>query len=41
LDIDGLIVYRFRAVKPLTVSEAALRAHVITDALPEVLVPSR
>jgi mannosyltransferase len=41
LDIDGLIVYRFRAVKPLTVPEAVLRAHVITDALPEVLVPSR
>jgi mannosyltransferase len=41
LDIDGLIVYRFRAVKPLLVSDAVLRTHVITDALPEVLVPSR
>jgi hypothetical protein len=41
LDIDGLIVYRFRAVKPTLVSESTLRAHVITDALPEVLLPSR
>jgi hypothetical protein len=41
LDIDGLSVYRFRAVKPTLVSESTLRAHVITDALPEALLPSR
>jgi hypothetical protein len=40
-DIDGLIVYRFRAAVPRLVSEAALRAHVITLAHPEVLVAAR
>jgi hypothetical protein len=37
-DIDGLIVYRFRAPAPRLVPEAALRRHVITLAHPEVLV---
>jgi mannosyltransferase len=41
LDVDGLIVYRFRAAKPIRVSETVLRRHVITLALPEVLVPAR
>ncbi len=41
LDIDGLIVYRFRSLLPRAVSEAALRRHVITLAHPEVLVPGR
>jgi uncharacterized membrane protein len=39
LDVDGLIVYRFVSPVPRTVSEARLRAHVITLAHPEVLVP--
>jgi len=39
LNIDGLIVYRFVSARPLAVSEAALRRHVITLAHPEVLVP--
>jgi len=38
LDIDGLIVYRFVSPVERTVSEAALRRHVITLAHPEVLV---
>ena len=37
-DVDGLIVYRFRAPALRTVSERTLRAHVITLAHPEVLV---
>jgi mannosyltransferase len=37
-DVHGLILYRFVSPIPRTVSEAALRAHVITDAHPEVLV---
>ncbi len=43
LDVDGLIALRFRSPSPRTVSEAALRRHVITLARPEVLVggPSR
>ncbi|HEX4187496.1 MAG TPA: glycosyltransferase family 39 protein [Solirubrobacteraceae bacterium] len=39
LDIDGLIVYRFASRAPKSVSELALRRHVITLARPEVLVP--
>ncbi len=39
LNIDGLIVYRFRSSQPRVVSEATLRRHVITLARPEVLVP--
>jgi hypothetical protein len=39
-DVDGLIVYRFRAPAPRTVAERTLRAHVITLAHPEVLVPA-
>jgi hypothetical protein len=39
LDLDGLLVYRFRAPVPRAVSEASLRRHVITLAHPEVLVP--
>ncbi len=38
-DIDGLIVYRFVSSAPRTVTEARLRARVITLAHPEVLVP--
>ncbi|HEX4838328.1 MAG TPA: glycosyltransferase family 39 protein [Solirubrobacteraceae bacterium] len=38
-DIHGLIVYRFTSNAPVTVSELALRRHVITLAHPEVLVP--
>ena len=38
LNIDGLIVYRFRSALPRAVSESALRRHVITLAHPEVLV---
>jgi hypothetical protein len=38
LDIDGLIVYRFRAPAARTVPERVLRHHVITLAHPEVLV---
>jgi hypothetical protein len=37
-DVDGLIAYRFTSGKPVAVSEAALRRHVITLAHPEVLV---
>jgi mannosyltransferase len=37
-DVNGLIVYRFVANTPQTVSEATLRRHVITEAHPEVLV---
>jgi hypothetical protein len=39
LNIDGLIVYRFLAPAPRSVSEAQLRRHVITLARPEMLVP--
>jgi mannosyltransferase len=39
LDIDGLIVYRFRSGVARPVSEASLRRHVITLAHPEVLIP--
>lgn len=38
-NIHGLIVYRFTSSEPVTVSEVALRKHVITLARPEVLVP--
>ena len=37
-DVHGLIVYRFVSPTPRTVSEAALRRHVITEAHSEVLV---
>jgi mannosyltransferase len=40
-DINGLILYRFTAPTVRTVSEAALRRHVITLAHPEVLLPGR
>ena len=40
LNVDGLIVYRFRSSQPRLVSEATLRRHVITLARPEVLVPA-
>jgi mannosyltransferase len=41
-DVHGLIVYRFLASAPRTVSEVALRTHVITAHVhPEVLVPGR
>ncbi len=40
LNIDGLIVYRFRSSQPRLVSAATLRRHVITLARPEVLVPA-
>jgi len=39
LDIDGLVVYRFVSPLVRSVSEAALRGHVITLAHPEVLAP--
>lgn len=39
-DVNGLILYRFRSSKPVWVSEAQLRRHVITLARPEVLVAS-
>ncbi len=39
LDVDGLIVYRFRSPVLRAVSEAVLRRHVITLAHPEVLIP--
>jgi 4-amino-4-deoxy-L-arabinose transferase-like glycosyltransferase len=39
-NVDGLIVYRFVSSIPRTVSEADLRRQVITNAHPEVLVPS-
>ncbi len=38
-DVNGLVLYRFLSATPRTVSEAALREHVITAAHPEVLVP--
>jgi mannosyltransferase len=38
-DVHGLIVYRFRSEEPVTVSQAALRRHAITDTHAEVLVP--
>jgi mannosyltransferase len=41
VDVHGLIFYRFVSATPRTVSEAALRAHVITAAHPEVLVAGR
>jgi mannosyltransferase len=37
-DVHGLILYRFLSAVPRTVSEAALRRHVITLEHPEVLV---
>jgi mannosyltransferase len=40
LDIDGLIVYRFRSPVAVTIAEASLRRRVITLAHPEVLVPA-
>jgi hypothetical protein len=39
LNVDGLVVYRFRSPVARAVSEATLRRHVITLAHPEVLVP--
>jgi mannosyltransferase len=39
-NVHGLIVYRFVSSIPRTVSEADLRRQVITNAHPEVLVPS-
>jgi hypothetical protein len=39
-NVDGLVVYRFVSSIPRTVSEADLRRQVITNAHPEVLVPS-
>jgi mannosyltransferase len=39
-DFDGLIVYRFVSATPRAVAESTLRAHVITLAHPEVLVPA-
>jgi 4-amino-4-deoxy-L-arabinose transferase-like glycosyltransferase len=38
VDIDGLIIYRFRAGAPRRVSERTLRRAAITEARPEVLV---
>ncbi len=38
-DVNGLILYRFRSATPRTVTEAALRSHVIAAGHPEVLVP--
>jgi uncharacterized membrane protein len=38
-NIHGLILYRFTSGVPVTISEAALREHVITLVHPEVLVP--
>jgi uncharacterized membrane protein len=40
LDVDGLIIYRFRSSRARLVSAATLRRHVITLARPEVLVPA-
>ncbi len=40
LDVHGLIVFRFVSPVARTVSEAALRRHVITLATPDVLVPA-
>jgi hypothetical protein len=39
LNVNGLVVYRFRSPVARAVSEATLRRHVITLAHPEVLVP--
>ncbi|HEX5224882.1 MAG TPA: glycosyltransferase family 39 protein [Solirubrobacteraceae bacterium] len=39
-DSDGLITYRFGSSVPRPVTESELRAHVITRAHPEVLVPA-
>lgn len=39
-NLHGLIVYRFTSSAPVTISEEVLRRHVITDARPEVLVPT-
>lgn len=39
-NIHGLIVYRFTSGAPVTISERALREHVITRAHPEVLAPA-
>jgi Dolichyl-phosphate-mannose-protein mannosyltransferase len=39
-NLHGLIVYRFISSAPVTISEEVLRRHVITDAHPEVLVPT-
>jgi len=38
VDIHGLILYRFTSATPRTISQATLLRHVITPALPEVLV---
>jgi hypothetical protein len=38
VNVDGLVVYRFRSPVARAVSQAALRRHVITLAHPEVLV---
>jgi mannosyltransferase len=38
-DVHGLILYRFVSPAPRPLAEATLRAHVITEAHPEVLVP--
>jgi mannosyltransferase len=40
-DVNGLIVYRFTSNLPRAVSAATLRRYVITEAHPEVLVPSQ
>jgi mannosyltransferase len=37
-DVNGMLLYRFLAPTPRTVPEAALRAHVIAEGHPEVLV---
>ncbi len=37
-DVNGMLLYRFLAPTPRTISEAALRAHVIAEGHPEVLV---
>ncbi|HXA53979.1 MAG TPA: glycosyltransferase family 39 protein [Solirubrobacteraceae bacterium] len=37
-DINGMLLYRFLAPTPRVVSEAQLRAHVIAEGRPEVLV---
>ncbi len=41
LNVDGLVVYRFRSATPRRVSESQLRRHVITLAHPEVLIPGQ
>jgi mannosyltransferase len=38
-DFNGILLYRFVSSTPRTVTEAALREHVITEEHPEVLVP--